>query len=118
VSVVCCQVEVSATNWSFVQRNPIDCGASLCVIKQPRTGGDQSPLPGCENTTTVGCNGRKKKSCLVQIQFIKLVIIQPLSVSGTIHTTIFPQHNIQRASYVQTWRRFQAPKRIPHKHKP
>ena len=32
VSVVCCQVEVSATNWSLVQRCPTDCDASLCVI--------------------------------------------------------------------------------------
>ena len=32
VSVVCCQVEVSATSWSLVQRSPTDCGASLCVI--------------------------------------------------------------------------------------
>jgi hypothetical protein len=32
VSVVCCQVEVSATNWSLVQRSPTDCAASLCVI--------------------------------------------------------------------------------------
>ena len=32
VSVVCCQVEVSATSWSPVQKNPIDCGASLSVI--------------------------------------------------------------------------------------
>jgi len=31
VSVVCCQVEVSATGWSLVQRSPTDCGAS-CVI--------------------------------------------------------------------------------------
>jgi len=31
VSVVCCQVEVSATRWSLVQRIPTDCGAS-CVI--------------------------------------------------------------------------------------
>ena len=30
---VCCQVEVTATDWSFVQRSPTDCGASLCVIK-------------------------------------------------------------------------------------
>ena len=33
VSLVCCQVEVSAMDWSFVQRSPTDCGASLCVIK-------------------------------------------------------------------------------------
>jgi hypothetical protein len=32
VSVVCCQVEVSVTSWSLVQRSPADCGVSLCVI--------------------------------------------------------------------------------------
>jgi len=29
---VCCQVEVSATGLSLVQRNPNDCGALLSVI--------------------------------------------------------------------------------------
>jgi hypothetical protein len=33
VSVVCCQVEFSATNWSLVQRSPTDCGASLCDLE-------------------------------------------------------------------------------------
>jgi hypothetical protein len=28
VSVVCCQVEVSATSWSLVQRSPTECGVS------------------------------------------------------------------------------------------
>ena len=32
VIVVCCQVEVSATSSSLVQRSPTDCGVSLCVI--------------------------------------------------------------------------------------
>jgi len=32
VSVVCCQVEISATSWSLVQRSSTDCGVSLCVI--------------------------------------------------------------------------------------
>jgi len=32
VNVVCCQVEDSATNWLLVQRNPTDCGASLCLV--------------------------------------------------------------------------------------
>jgi hypothetical protein len=32
VSVVCCQVEVSATSLSLIQRSPTNCGASLCVI--------------------------------------------------------------------------------------
>ena len=35
VSGVCCQVEVSATGRSLVQRSPTDCGASLCVISKP-----------------------------------------------------------------------------------
>ena len=39
VSVVCCQVEVSATDWSLVQRIPTDYGASFCVIKKPRKRG-------------------------------------------------------------------------------
>jgi len=30
--VVYCQVEVSATGLSLVQRSPTDSGASLCVI--------------------------------------------------------------------------------------
>jgi hypothetical protein len=28
-----CQVEVSATGWSLVQRSPTDCGVCLSVIK-------------------------------------------------------------------------------------
>jgi hypothetical protein len=32
VSVVCCQVEVSAMSRSLVQRSPMDCVSSLCVI--------------------------------------------------------------------------------------
>jgi len=36
VSYVCCQVEVSATSWSIVQRSPTDCGASRCVIWKPQ----------------------------------------------------------------------------------
>jgi hypothetical protein len=28
VSVMCCQVEVSATSWSLVQRSPTECGVS------------------------------------------------------------------------------------------
>jgi len=31
VNVLCCQVEVSATSWSLVQRSPAECGSSLCV---------------------------------------------------------------------------------------
>jgi hypothetical protein len=30
--MLCCQVQVSATSWSLLQRSPTDCVASLCVI--------------------------------------------------------------------------------------
>jgi len=50
VSVLCCQVEVSATDWSLVQKSPTDCGTSLCVIKKPRTRGGYSPARGLQNT--------------------------------------------------------------------
>jgi hypothetical protein len=43
VCVVCCQVKVSATDLSFVQRSPTDCGASLCVIEKPRERGGHNP---------------------------------------------------------------------------
>jgi hypothetical protein len=36
VSVVRCQVEVSATGWSLVQRSPTDCGVLTSVILKPR----------------------------------------------------------------------------------
>jgi hypothetical protein len=43
VCCVCCQVEVSSTSWSLVQRSPTDYGASLCVIKKHRGRGGHSP---------------------------------------------------------------------------
>jgi hypothetical protein len=36
LSVVCCQVEVSASGWSLVQRSPTDCSVCLSVIVKPR----------------------------------------------------------------------------------
>ena len=44
VSVLCCQVEVSATSWSLVQRSPTDCGASLCCdLENPQEWGGHDP---------------------------------------------------------------------------
>jgi hypothetical protein len=40
---MCCQVEVSATSWSLVQRSSTDCDASLCVIKKPQKWGGHGP---------------------------------------------------------------------------
>jgi len=43
VSVVCCQVEVYATSWSFVQRSPTECGVSLCDVGTSKRWGDHGP---------------------------------------------------------------------------
>jgi hypothetical protein len=47
VSVVCCQVEVSASDWSLIQRSPTECGVSECdgeasIMKRPW------PTRGCQ----------------------------------------------------------------------
>jgi hypothetical protein len=48
VSVVCCQVEVSATGWSLVQKSPTECGVSKkCVIVKPRKIRRPRPPRGC-----------------------------------------------------------------------
>jgi len=53
VSVVCCQVEVSATSSSLVQRSPTDCGASsVCDLEN---------LVNEEVMTRVGSQRHSKK---------------------------------------------------------
>jgi hypothetical protein len=51
VSVVCCQVEVSATGWSLVQRSPNECGVSEC---------DREALTMRRPWPTKGCCGMRK----------------------------------------------------------
>ena len=48
VSSVCCQMEVSATGWSLVQRNPAECGLSVSVMVEPRHCGIPDPLGAVE----------------------------------------------------------------------
>jgi hypothetical protein len=57
VNVVCCQVEVSATDWSLVQRSPTDCGVPEYDHEPPRKGGS---LPG---------NGSKRHRKLKKLIF-------------------------------------------------
>jgi len=56
VSVVCCQVEVSATSWSLVQRSPTDCGASFVC--------DLENLKNEETMTRVGSQRHRKKNII------------------------------------------------------
>jgi hypothetical protein len=62
VSVVCCQVEVSATGWSLFQRIPTECGVSECDGKASRIG---------RPWTTMGCCATGKK-LFVSIPVIKI----------------------------------------------
>ena len=54
LSFVCCQVQVSATSWSLVQRRPTDCVASLRVIKKN--------LKNEEAIARVGLQRQKKRN--------------------------------------------------------
>jgi hypothetical protein len=56
VCVVCCEVEISATSWSLVERSPTDCGASLCVIKKLRGQGGHSPRWTAEQKKIINNN--------------------------------------------------------------
>ena len=51
---VCCECcvlsEVSAMDWSLVQRSPTNCGTSLYVIKKSHKRGGYSPTRGLQNT--------------------------------------------------------------------
>jgi hypothetical protein len=55
VSCKCCQVEVSATGWSLIQRSPTECGVSKVCDRETSKNGRHRPLRGCQAT------GRKKK---------------------------------------------------------
>ena len=77
VSVVCCHVEVSATDWSLVQRSPTDCGASLSVIQKVREWGGPGLLgavaPNKKERHSSYC--RKSHNALVSL-FNHSVVIQ------------------------------------------
>ena len=56
VSVVCCQVEVSATGWSFIQRSPTECDVSECDQMQ------QKPItPAMSSLKEVRLRKKEKK---------------------------------------------------------
>jgi hypothetical protein len=53
VIVVCCQVEVSVTSWSLIQRSAAHCGATLYVNVKPCEWGGPGPMGLC-------CHARSK----------------------------------------------------------
>ena len=79
LSVVCYQVEVSATSWALVQRSPTDCDTSLCVIKKHREWGGPGPI---------GAVAPKRKKTL---QWINSFTILALKLSNCTHWFIWRQ---------------------------
>jgi hypothetical protein len=77
LSVVCCQVEVSATSWSLVQRSPTDCGSSLCVIQKPREwGGAHWGGRGG------GCRGKNKRKKKTPDELLRSTIVKDAQIPG------------------------------------
>jgi hypothetical protein len=83
VSVVCCQVDVSASGWSLVQRSPTECGVSECdcgasVMRRPW------PTRGCcamgENITII---------YLQQTMFLGYSVAAILHIQFRVHVMLF-----------------------------
>ena len=72
--VVWCQVKVSESSWSLVQRSPTDSGAPLLVIQKLQERGDQWPAWGRSATQTQKIHNLtiyKIQSGFLQLQFNK-----------------------------------------------
>jgi hypothetical protein len=62
VSVVCCQVEVSATSWSLVQGSPTECGVSKkCVTMKPRRNEEAQAHIGLSSHAHTHTHTQKRK---------------------------------------------------------
>jgi len=79
VNVICCQVEVSATSWSLVQRSPTDCDASSCVIKKPQEWGGPRPR---------GAAAPQEKKSVFNVVFCLLITKLASLASVVTHTTL------------------------------
>jgi hypothetical protein len=78
VSVVCWQVEVSASGWSLVKRSPTDCGVSECdreasIMRRPW------PTRGC-------CAIKKYSRVAIAKCFYWFVILHNVAVSSSVYT--------------------------------
>jgi len=96
VGVACCQVEVSATDWSLVQRSPTDCGASLCVCDQEfsKTRRLKPATWLWKITTTMGCNAKEtnKQTNMIWYDVIYLLTAIGLTPGGSSTTPGVSKH--------------------------
>jgi hypothetical protein len=71
---VCCQVEVSATSWSLVQRSPTACGASLCVIKKSRERGGHSPRWAAQTIKKIKNNHQTNAHLIYSLLYFSIFV--------------------------------------------
>jgi hypothetical protein len=89
VSCECCQVEVSATSWSLVQRSPTECGVSKkCVIVKPRK--MRRPRP------PRGCRAIEKKNTELSVQMTFLPFHDNDFKQEAVHSVFTPWQNVQK----------------------
>ena len=88
VSVVRCQVEVSATSWSLLQMSPTDCGASLCVICKPHEWAGHSRRWAATQKKTDRHNCAVCSKYIFTLNIIKFlfVVIYFTTITGLAHT--------------------------------
>jgi hypothetical protein len=67
VSITCCQVEVSVSDWSLVQKSPTDCGVSECDREASKKWGGLGPQGAVEPL---------EKKCLFNYALRRLDYIQ------------------------------------------
>jgi hypothetical protein len=91
VNVVCCQIEVSPTGWSFIQRSPTECG--MCLNE-------------CNFEVTImrrpwsirGCRVMERRSAVIykETKYVRLLrkdasdTVQAVSDDSSVHQTGLP----------------------------
>jgi hypothetical protein len=65
VSVACCQIEVSASGWSLVQRSPTECGVSECdrqdsIMRRPWPTGGCCAMGGGAEMSAIGSDNSSR----------------------------------------------------------
>jgi hypothetical protein len=68
---LCCHVEVSATDWSLVQRNPTKCGVSKCDLETSKRR---------RRRPNLGCCATGKEMCIIE----KASVIKPRNKTNEI----------------------------------
>jgi hypothetical protein len=83
VSVVCCQLQVSVTGWSPVQRSPTECGVSVSMVRCNKN----SPQPlwvGRRTETKILRKNFKHYTSQNDILIMTIQIFVPLNINNII----------------------------------